>query len=212
MVCATLLVPPFCLIAPILGLAGLSEARYKKYRGGRLAAGGVVLGFLATVGWTIIAVQVAAGTRPLLLHGPVETLNAGVNGNLEVFQRGFWGPGREAPEAEAERFLAGLRARHGRVISSQQAEDQPDSVADPVEEGQARIRYEMKFERGAAAVEAVFVQHAPGRPLPWVLRWRSIRVIGPAGEDLEYPPIPAPAPAGSSSGDDGIGSDEGPGS
>ncbi len=187
MVCATLLVPPMCLLAPLLGLAGLSEVRFKRYRGGRLAVGGIVLGFVATVGWAFVLVTVATGTRPLLLHGPVETLNAGLSGDVAGFRDGLWGPAAEAGDAEVADFLEQLRVRHGRVLSSRQAEDQGPSSEEPVEDGIARIRYEVQFERGAAHVEAEFVQHAPGRPLPWVLRWRSIRVIGTGGEDLRLP-------------------------
>jgi len=194
MVCATLLVPPFCLLAPLLGLAGLAEARYKRYRGGRLAAGGIVLGFIATIGWTVVALRVAASTRPLLLEGPVATLNAGVAGDVAAFRAGFWGEAAEAAtDAEAEAFLAALRARHGRVIASQQAADQGPPDRDPVEDGLVRIRYEMQFDRGAAVVEAVFVQHAPGRPLPWGLRWRSVELVVPSGPNLRFPPAPPSA-------------------
>ncbi len=192
MVCATLLVPPFCLLAPLLGLAGLSEAKYKRYRGGRLAVGGIALGFIATIGWATVAIRVAASTRPLILEGPVATLNAGLAGDVAAFRDGFWGEAAEsASDAEAEAFLAALQSRHGRVMASQQAAEQDASDRDPVEDGLARIRYEMQFDRGAAAVDTVFVQHAPGRPLPWVLRWKSIEVIDPSGPNLRFPPAPA---------------------
>lgn len=214
MVCATLLVPPFCLLAPVLGLAGLSEAKYKKRRGGRLAAGGILLGFLATLGWAFIALQLATNTRPLLLNGPVQSLNAGFDGDLPGFRAGLWGEAANAPDDEVQAFIDQVRSRHGRVVSSQQAEDQGTSTAEPVEDGQVRIRYEMKFDRGAALVDAVFVQHAPGRPLPWVLRWRSIEVMGPAGANLRLPATTKPTEADgtapeTASSDDDAGADPG---
>jgi hypothetical protein len=214
MVCATLLVPPFCLLAPVLGLAGLSEVKYKKRRGGRLAAGGILLGFLATVAWSVIALQLATSTRPLLLGGPVKTLNAGVDGNLPAFREGLWGGAAEVSDAELQTFVDQLRRRHGRVVSSQQAADQGTSSAEPVEDGQVRIRYEMKFDRGAALVDAVFVQHAPGKPLPWVLRWRSIEVVNPGGANLRLPaaaPAEDPAPERPATGDDAGASSGSPG-
>ncbi|MFK7962186.1 MAG: DUF4190 domain-containing protein [Phycisphaerales bacterium] len=184
--CGVLVVPPLCLIAPILGLFGLGQARYRGCRGAGLAWAGIVLGVVATLGWTMFTLTFSSTSRRMLLNGPVETINLGVSGDTAAFLDRFVDEHRD--ETAAQAFLAEVKSRYGSVIAGQQSEDQSMQGPLDVVEGRNRVRFELRFDRGAVPAEAVFVRHAEGKPVPFIMKWSSISLYPPGGGVLAYPP------------------------
>ena len=190
-VCSALLVPPLCLIGPILGLIGLNQTGRGKKRGRPWAITGILLGFAASIGWATFFGLTAMQTRPMVLHGPQDAINQGLDEGAAALIARCIGPDRgetALSEVDAAEFLASIEARFGRIISSRQSEDQTmmGKVDDPPVKGRHRIRYDVRFERGVAPMEAVFVMHHPDRAFPWVIRWGSIEIFD-AGGTLRFP-------------------------
>lgn len=184
--CGVLVVPPLCLIAPVLGLFGLGQAKYRGCRGAGLAWGGIILGVVATLGWTVFTLTFSSTSRRMLLNGPVETINLGLMGEREAFLDRFVEEHRDPAAADA--FIETVRRRFGAAIAGQQSEDQTMQGPVDVVEGRNRVRFELRFDRGAVPVEAVFVRHAEGEPVPFIMKWSSISLYPPAGGVIAYPP------------------------
>lgn len=182
-------VPPLCLIAPLLGLTGLSQVRHKGYAGTKFAVAGIVLGLGATLGWGLGAWWWNANVRSPLLDGPVSALRTGLRGDTAGFVDRF----REVPDAteealyaQAEAFLAEVRSRYGRLEGStrspeQEFREQPARLTE-----EPRLAWLFTFEAGPVGVEGVYTAIDPGTGA-FTNRWRWIVLRDSSLGDLVFP-------------------------
>ena len=183
-------VPPLCLIAPLLGLTGLSQVRHKGYQGTKFAVAGIVLGAGATLGWLGGAWWWNQAVRSPLLDGPVAPLRAGLRGDTAAFVARFHdgrGEGLSASaSAEAEAFLSEVRGRYGRLEGSKRSPEQEfrEQPARLVEE--PRLAWLFTFETGPVGVEGVYTALEPTSGA-FVNRWRWIVLRDEALGDLVFP-------------------------
>lgn len=185
-------IPLLSIIATILGVVGLAQTRYKGYRGQRLAFVGIGIGFMVTTGCLGIILMVGARTRTLVLEGPRAPINAALAGDPAVLRGELWGAAADAAEADPaafDAFVVELRQRYGSITASRQSETQPEPDPDNAVHGQAKIRYEVRFERGGFAnMDAILVIHEPGKPIPYVTKWAQIVIRDMRLGTLAFPP------------------------
>lgn len=189
-------VPPLCLLAPLLGLTGLSQVRHKGYSGTKFAVAGIVLGVGASLGWGAGAWWWNANVRGPLLDGPVAALRTGLRGDTQ----GFLGRFRNATEvgdgatigaaptvAEAERFLAEVRSRHGRLAGGKRSPEQAFREEPATLREEPRLAWLLEFETGPVPVEGVYTVIDPATGA-FTNRWRWIVLRDEQAGDLVFPP------------------------
>jgi hypothetical protein len=197
---ASVFCPVFTMLGPLFALRGLAEIKAQpRLRGRRLALAAMVIGVLATVGWTAGAILWNKHARRPMLAGPEPALRAGLAGEVESFQSAFAGQQSTASSKEAGAFLDELTRRYGALDGCEI--DTAGKGSMPAG-GQGRIPYVLHFRSGDVKAEALFITFG-GRMLKPVFKWNWIRVIDPQRGDLVYPleererakpPAPPPPP------------------
>ncbi|MFG0252558.1 MAG: DUF4190 domain-containing protein [Phycisphaerales bacterium JB038] len=210
LVCSLIFFCPITtIIGPILGLVGLltiSEAKGTKGKG--LAAAGLVLGVLFTVGWGIggyYAGQYSIRMYALIQDGPRTALTAGFADDYQGFQDAFHGPGANNP-AGAEAFVTQLRSRYGEFVDSAlppTAQPRQRSQSDPTMVATYLLTFENK--ELSADVELVMADPNAGAGQPvFVYKLGYTDVLDPELGDLKYPPPTGPQdPSADEPGDEG---------
>ncbi len=196
LISSLLLVPPLCIIAPLLGLAGLAQTRRGGYRGRRLALAGIAIGLVTTAAWGGAAAWWHVNVRRPLLDGPREALVAGFGGDTRAFAAAFVAGASGPPAAEAGTFIEEARQRYGAFVSIEQDHAARPTPAGPLDRRRPVIRYRVRFERATLPAEAQFVR-ARGAGLAMVLKWGYLIVYDAERGDLAYP-----LSAGAEAGDD----------
>ena len=197
LISSLLFVPPLCIIAPLLGLAGLAQTRRGGvYRGRRLALAGVAIGLVTTAAWGGAAAWWHVNVRRPLLDGPREALVAGFGGDTRAFAAAFVAGGSGPSVAEAGTFIEEARQRYGSFVSIEQDHTAPPVPAGALDRRRPVIRYRVRFERATLPAEAQFVR-ARGAGLAVVLKWGYLIVYDAERGDLAYP-----LSAGTQAGDD----------
>ena len=87
--------PPLTILSPLLAVRALYHIKTAPGRKGRgQAILALVLGGLTTLGWSWGAWWWNGNIRWPMIQGPVESMRAGLSGDLEGFKSGFFEIGR----------------------------------------------------------------------------------------------------------------------
>jgi hypothetical protein len=179
--CSVGLCPVVTMLGVVLGLFALHDVRVKNRRGRRLAIVAIVLGLTVTPLTTFGLLWWNSAVREPMLHGPMNAILAGQNGDAAALAAAFESRGADA--ANAAVFLAALSHRYGTLVSIEQ---DPARAARWDAAGWAiSVPYVLRFIRESVPGRARYViasKEANGL----VLRFSGLRV----GEapSLNYPP------------------------
>lgn len=179
--------PLLTLLGPLLGIKALAEIRARPGTAGTgIAVTGIVIGLVVTVAWGGAAFWWDRNVRQPILHGPMDVLRVGLQGDVAAFRRGFFGPAAEADDQVAAAFLSELASRYGMVLNIVQ-----DDTRDPPETEWGAVSpivpYLMQFEGAFVSGEAEFVI-LDDRRSGIIAKWRWIIIRDPELGDLAYPP------------------------
>jgi hypothetical protein len=165
--------PLMTVLGPLLGIKALAEIRSRPGTTGTgLAVAGIIIGLIVTLGWGSAMFWWDRNVRRPILHGPIETLAAGLQGDVAAFKSDFVGPGAEVDDAVAIEFLSEVAARYGMVVNIVQ-----DDSRDPPQTEWGAISpilpYLMHFEGAFVSGEAEFVV-LDERRAGIIAKWRWI--------------------------------------
>lgn len=189
LITSAFLVPPLCLLGPVLGFIGIADTARRGRRGLPVAVAGIVIGLTATGGWLALGRFWHVHVRTPMIDGPIEPLRAGLGGDVAAFRAAF---ARDPGEAEAGAFLARVRDRYGAVRSMEPwtPEDAPRVSPGDIDVSAPVITYRVRFDRAEVTAEARFLTWSDGG-LPMILRWGRLWLRDAALGDLSYPADPA---------------------
>lgn len=196
LVCALLFcVPVLPLIGVVLGLIALVTMVGKSHLRGRgMAIAAIVLGLAISIAQGIgVWFFVGVGTKVMALmrDTPIQTMRAGLAGDIAGFKANFDGTGASASDAEAQAFLNEVSQRFGTLTSMEL-----DPAAPPRQQGQAMMEgtYIAKFSNGdvRANVELVIMDPKTGS---FIYKLGAIEFVDAQRGNLRFPPLPK-APGG----------------
>jgi hypothetical protein len=185
LLCSLLIIPPLCLIGPVLGVVGLVQIRHGlNYRGRGAAIAGITLGLLLIAGWSIGAAWWHVNVRRPLLWGPRTAIQQGMAGDIDGFQAAFTGDGQDANDNETGRFLQELSRRYGRLLEMRRDDEAIDPTT--IDRRRPRLVYLLRFERRSVVADVQFADRSESgtfvRP-----RFQWITLRDPVEGDLAYP-------------------------
>jgi hypothetical protein len=154
--------PPLCLIGVLLGIKALQHVAAVPGRRGRgMAVAAIVLGLVATAGWTAAATWWHLNARRPMLEGPRRPLAAGLAGDPAAFQAGFAVEEAGAGRPEAEAFLAEVGRRYGGLVTMVVADRAGRRDRPVMQNGRVTIPYSVTFTDGRIDALASFLVFDP---------------------------------------------------
>jgi hypothetical protein len=194
LVCALIFcIPILPPIGVILGLIALVTMVGKSHLRGRgMAIAAIVLGLAFSIGWGIFAwfsINIGSKVVTLMRDTPSQAMQAGLAGDVKLFQSNFHGAGATLPEADAQAFLDEVKSRFGTLNALEFDEKTPVRP----QPGQPTVDapYTAKFSSGdvKANVELVIMDAKTGT---FIYKIGSIEFVDPQRGNLRFPPLPKP--------------------
>ncbi len=193
--CLLAVLPPLCLLSPILGVLALRQMRRQPSIEGRpLAWAGIVLGSLISVGF-LASTALAWQSFQAVVRRPEALLQAAMAGDPQAVRDQMIGTGAEATAADVAGWSAAMRSRWGELVRVEQSSRPPDQ---PPQEAQGQVilhaAYTAVFERGQVPVMVVFASPKDSMAPLFALRILRLELDPAEGPRIVFPAAPPSAP------------------
>ena len=184
--------PPMSALACVTGGVALWQIRGNPNLHGRwLAWSAIVVGVACTVtmSWLLWVNGLA-----VIVRGPLPPMQALMSGSPEQVRAEWAGPAGSLDATALRAFADELRTRHGELRDAVPSRSRTLPIKPKPRQAIATVPVTLVFERGSVEAD-LGLELFEERGGSTVMRWRSLRVIEPAGGDLIFPPgEPAPPP------------------
>lgn len=186
--CLLAVLPPVCLLSPVLGALALRQMRRNPSIEGRpLAWAGLVLGSLISVGF-VTATVLAWQSFQVVVQRPEALMQACMAGNPQAVREQMIGAGAEATAADVAVWGAAMRQRWGALVRVERSNRPPDQ---PPQEAQGQVilhaAYTAVFEKEQVPVMVVFASPKDSMAPLFALRILRLELEPADGPRIVFP-------------------------